>query len=138
MAHKNKKYKLAEDKEQLKLNVDGKSIIFYRIVALNTFSIVTGTKPIVVNKGDIGGWIESEHNLSHDGNCWIFDDAVVLDKAVVKDYAIVKDNAVIADNAIIMESAKVSGHCQIYNNAVVSGFAEISGEAKVFENANAT
>ena len=30
-----------------------------------------------VKKGQIGGWIESEDNLSHDGNCWIDYDCVV-------------------------------------------------------------
>ena len=24
-----------------------------------------------VQKGDLGGWVESEENLSHDGDCWI-------------------------------------------------------------------
>ena len=68
MSQKNKKYKLAEDKEQLKLNVDGKIIVLYRIVALKSFSITTESKTIRVNKGDIGGWIESEQNLSHRKN----------------------------------------------------------------------
>lgn len=27
--------------------------------------------------GDIGGWIEKEENLSHDGTAWVYDDARV-------------------------------------------------------------
>jgi len=30
-----------------------------------------------VKAGDIGGWIEKEENLSHDGNSWVYGDAIV-------------------------------------------------------------
>lgn len=32
---------------------------------------------IGVKAGDLGGYVEGEHNLSQDGDCWIFDDARV-------------------------------------------------------------
>ena len=34
-----------------------------------------------VKKGDIGGFVESEDNLSHKCNCWIYDKAKVWDDA---------------------------------------------------------
>ena len=36
-----------------------------------------------VEAGDIGGWIEKEENLSHDGDCWVFGNARVFGNAVV-------------------------------------------------------
>ena len=58
VANMEKKYELIpSDKEGL-----------YRIKAVKDFSNV--------KKGDIGGYIEGEKNLSHDGNCWIYDNAV--------------------------------------------------------------
>ena len=47
----------------------------FRIKALKDFSNV--------KKGDIGGYVESEKNLSQDGNCWIYDNAVVMGNAKV-------------------------------------------------------
>lgn len=35
----------------------------------------------------VGGWIESERNLSPFGDCWVFDDAKVYDDARVYDNA---------------------------------------------------
>ena len=56
-----KKYELIpSDKEGL-----------YRVKALKDFSNV--------KKGDIGGYVECESNLSHNGKCWIYDNAVVYD-----------------------------------------------------------
>ena len=64
-----KKYKLTDET----INING--ITLYRIEALKDFSNV--------KKGDKGGFVESENNLSHDGNCWIYDDAIVYDDATV-------------------------------------------------------
>ena len=36
-----------------------------------------------VEVGDIGGWIEKEDNLSHDGNAWVSECILVCDDARV-------------------------------------------------------
>lgn len=36
-----------------------------------------------VEEGDLGGWVESEGNLTQEGDCWVFDDAQVFGKARV-------------------------------------------------------
>lgn len=58
------KYELTE--ETIKFN--GKTL--YRIKALKDFSNV--------KKGSIGGFVESERNLSQEGDCWIYGDAMVF------------------------------------------------------------
>ena len=30
-----------------------------------------------INPGDLGGWIEKEENLDHDGNAWVYGNAQV-------------------------------------------------------------
>ena len=61
-----KKYEFTDEtKEQL--ICFGVSVTLHRIKALRNFGDVKA--------GDIGGWIESEKNLSHDGLCWVYDKA---------------------------------------------------------------
>lgn len=50
-------------------------------------------------KGTLGGYVESEDNLSHESTCWIYDDAMVIGNAHVKDSAKVQFNALVKDNA---------------------------------------
>ena len=50
---------------------------FYRIKALKDFGDV--------KKGDIGGLIEAEKNLSQEGNAWVYEDARVSGNARVTD-----------------------------------------------------
>jgi hypothetical protein len=100
-----KKYELSTD-DFVYLDYIGKgSPKAYRIRALRSFGDV--------NAGDLGGFIASELNLSHSGNCWVYDEARV------SDYGRVEGNA------------RVSGHAHIYGRAVVKGNAAISDFAAV-------
>ena len=73
MIDKEKKYKLTEEIK----NVGSKTL--YRIQALKDFSNV--------RKGELGGYIEKENNLSHIGNAWVSDNTKVYDNAWVSDNA---------------------------------------------------
>jgi hypothetical protein len=55
----NKKYKLTKET----IIVDSSTL--YRIKALNDIPSSN------VKKGDLGGFIENESNLSHEGSCWV-------------------------------------------------------------------
>lgn len=107
---------------------------------------------IDIRAGQLGGWIESEKNLSQKGDAWITQDSCIYGNAVVSGNAfiyndsVIKDNAVIkggnfekclvCDNAVIdkvdaeqttfKDSAKVS--CHEVNNSVVSGNAQLLGD----------
>ncbi len=69
----------------------------YRIEALKDFGDIKA--------GDLGGYIESEDNLRHDGNAWVYDNARVCDNACVYGYAKVCDNARVGGNACIRGDA---------------------------------
>lgn len=92
----------------------------YRIRALRDFGDVKA--------GDLGGYIESDFNLSHSGNCWVYDEAAVCNDAVVRDYATVCGEAEIKQAAVISGNAHVFGKAQIADNAQVSGHAQVGWE----------
>ena len=92
----------------------------YRIKALKDFNDV--------KKGDIGGYVEGEKNLSQLGDCWIYDDAVVMGNAKVCDNARIRGNAIVRDNARVLVNARVFGNAIIQDNAVVRG------DARIFDN----
>ena len=108
------KYKLGEKHTSLNL---------YRIVALKNFADV--------EKGDIGGWVEGEHNLSQESDCWVYNEAKVFNKARVSDHAVIKDNAVIKDYAVIRDRAVVFGSSVIKDYAVIRDRAVVKDDAVV-------
>ena len=75
--------------------------------------------------GTIGGFVESEDNLSHGGECWIYDDARVSGNAYVFGDARVFGHAKVSDDAKVFDYARVFGHAR------VSGDAKVYGEAWV-------
>ena len=95
--------------------------ILHRIVSLRNFNDV--------KKGQLGGFIESEENLSHDGNCWVYYNAKV------KDSARISGNAEIKGDAHVFENAEVGGHAIVTDNARLYGFAFVIANATINNNA---
>ena len=128
-----KKYKLTEET----INVGDKTL--HRIESLKDFSDV--------KKGDKGGFIEKEENLSQNGDCWVYHNAVVYGNAEVYDdakvfedariygKARVLDNARVYGNTNVYHNAEVCGNTRIYGNAIVRGDAVVCGDAVVYDNA---
>ena len=112
-----KKYRLTEETTK----VGNRTL--YRIQALRDFGNV--------KEGDIGGYIESEKNLSQDGNAWVSGDARVYGNACVYGDACVYGNARVSGNACVYGNAWVYGDARVSDNAQVSGDAWVSGNAQV-------
>lgn len=93
-------------------------IKLYRIQALKTFTKPGGYNP-VVHVGELGGYVESEDNLSQEGNCWLFDKARVKDGGKVLDDAIVYDKCLVSKNSIVRGRSVVGGHCFVTNQSVI-------------------
>ena len=126
MSLDNKKYvMLANDT----ITVKGQKV--FRIKALEDFGIV--------KKGELGGYIAKESNLSFkEGSAaWVgkeaivMDDASVLNHAHVTDYAIVAGTTTVKDSAIVGGSAEINGNCFIMKEAVVTGSAKLNGKVVV-------
>lgn len=113
-----KKYELTGESKSL---ADG--IELYQIRALQDFGNV--------RKGELGGWIQREDNLSHEGNCWVSGDAIVRDTAMVYDNAKVSGNAVVRDTASVGGNAKVYGDAEVNRSSNVTENATVRGNARV-------
>ena len=83
----------------------------------------------IVKNGDIGGWIEKESNLSHDGNAWVYGDARVYGDAQVY------GDARVYGDAQVYGDARVCGDARVYGDARVCGDARVYGNAQVYEDA---
>lgn len=133
----NKKYILTDETRL----VEGRTL--HRIKALRDF----GGCFIKVKAGELGGWIQCEENLSHEGTAWVFDNACVMDSgkivnsakvydtAIVRDKAVVAGTAVICKHALIRDTAVVLGHALVGGNAIAGGTSGIFGNAQVYGHA---
>jgi len=59
--------------ELTKETITDSGVKLYRIRALKDFGDVS--------KGDLGGYVEKEKNLSQEGNAWIYGNARIFDNA---------------------------------------------------------
>ena len=112
-----KKYKLTEET----INVYGRTL--HRIESLRDFGNV--------KKGDKGGFIENEDNLSQWDDCWVYDNAKVYNDAVVYDNAMVFKNAMVYGNAMVFGDAEIYDNVRVYGNAEVFGNVHIKGDADI-------
>ena len=94
------KYKLTTNTKQYQ------DVTLYQIEALQDILKYN------VNAGALGGWIQSEANLSQNNNAWVSGDAKVFGDAWVSD------------------NAEVFGNAKVFGDAWVSDNAEVSGDAK--------
>lgn len=85
-----------------------------------------------VKAGDLGGYIEKEENLSHDGIAWVYRGAQVFGNAKIICDAQIFDNAQVYGDACICGDAWVFGEARVYDNARVFDGARIYGDARVY------
>ncbi len=93
----NKKFKLTSEEKEVW------GIKLYRIEAISSFGSVS--------KGDKGGFVEKEENVSQEGDAWVY------------------------GNAQVFGDARVYGNAQVYGDAWVYGNARVYGDARVYGNA---
>lgn len=92
--------------------------ILHRIKALKSFGNV--------KEGELGGFVGSEKNLSHSGNCWIWDNATVYEDAKVVGDAQILDSALVFGTACIFGNSQIMNHAQVHNS-------DIDDYAKVYD-----
>lgn len=134
----NKKYEFTDETTSIGTKT------LHRIRALRNFGDV--------KKGDLGGFIESEKNLSHKGLAWVYDNAQVdsdalvfgcaqirgtarvCGRASVCDFAWIDDDVLIGDDAVIYSDAQVRGTAWVYGSAKVGTDAWVYGNARIYGN----
>ena len=77
-----------------------------------------------VKKGDLGGWLQEESNLSQEGDSWVGENAHVSECAVIL------GNAWVHGNAVIYGYAKIYGDAEIEKNLCIHGDARVFGSAQ--------
>lgn len=90
------KYELVESELT---NGDGTPL--YRIRALKDFSDV--------KKGDLGGYVAGYHNLTQEGDAWIYEGAMAFNRSLVADNAKVSGRVRIFDRALVGDNAVING-----------------------------
>ena len=85
-----------------------------------------------VKAGDIGGWLESEDNLSQDDDAWVYGGARVCGDARVYGGALVYGDARVYGDALVYGDAQVYGYARVYGGALVYGGARVYGDARVY------
>lgn len=106
----------------------------FRIRALRNFADV--------KKGDLGGLVENERNLSQFGDCWVYDGGTVqgdakvygnakIKEAIVSGTALVDDCAVVEGGALVCGDAIVTQSARIHSGAIIKDHARVSGRAVV-------
>ena len=97
--------------------------------------------------GLLGGYIESENNLDHSGDAWVYGDARVYGNARVYDNAWVSGNARVYGDAWVYGDARVYGNAKIktnkdyiniiihpYNITITKTYIQIGCESKTYDN----
>lgn len=131
----NKKYELTDETKVW----EGRTL--HRIRALRRFHDV--------HPGDVGGWIETNDNLSHDGRCWVYNEAMVAANARVEGdarirhlakvdgtakvfgQAVVRSEAYVTESAFVFQDAQVSGKAKLSGFAMIGGTANIGAQAEI-------
>ena len=99
----------------------------YRIKALRDFGDVRA--------GDLGGFVAFEKNLSHVGNCWVYEEAYVSKAARISGDARVSGKVEIFGDARVSGKATICGNARVFTDAQVSGEATVSGNVWVYGDA---
>ena len=125
LKEESKKYELT-DETKLKI-VKGKEHKLHRIKALRDFGNV--------KKGDLGGFIEKEENLSQEGTCWVYGEAEVFGDAQIDENARIYGNAKVYGDAWVYGDAGITDNAKVYGDACVGAKAQVYGNAEVYERA---
>ena len=95
------------------LNYEGK--ILYRIQAIKNFGDV--------KNGDIGGWVEKDFNLSHKGDCWVYDDSKIFGTAAIYGNAKVYGNSAVGGSVYVFDNAWICGNATIISHQSIRRFS---------------
>lgn len=132
----NKKYKMLTE-NSIEISPE---ITVYQIIALCDIE----TRHGVVKTGTLGGHIQGYHNLSQEGNCWIFLGAMAFEKAEVSGNAILMDRArasgcaLVCDYVGLYDDAHVTDNAELYDRSKVSGKGSIHGDVRLHDYAHVT
>lgn len=113
-----KKYELTDE------TITYKGHILHRIRALKKF--------LRVEKGELGGFVESEKNLAQTGSCWIASNAKAYEEALVMDSAVLYEKAEVFGEATVSGYAHMEHQARAYGNACVADNACMYNVSRIY------
>ena len=84
-----------------------------------------------VKAGDLGGYIQSENNLSQNGDCWVdgngsvFDNGRVIGNGKVTDNGWVAGYGRVTDNGLVTDNGCVAGYGRVFGDAMIKKPSDI-------------
>lgn len=133
LEHK-EKFELVKKNTKIAYNSNGEEITLYQIRALRDFTCPFKLNPdgeildqTLVKKGDLGGYVQKEENLSHEGGCWIFEEAEVRDNGRVEGNARLTGRSLVRDNAVVKGYSCLAANAYVWGNAVLDGATQMKG-----------
>jgi carbonic anhydrase/acetyltransferase-like protein (isoleucine patch superfamily) len=99
-----------------------------------------------IHAGDLGGFVESERNLSQDDACWLVPNACVYDAALLCQSAYASGSARVNRNAVVYgmselndyvlvtDNSRLRDHTILYDNVTISDNVRVSGHVVLAEN----
>ena len=119
-----KKYRLSREAFEI-LTPIGKTYKLHRVEALIDIPLHG------VKAGDVGGFVSHKKILSHEGSCWIADDAMVTSNS--SGLTLISGDALVSGKAFV--SNRVNGKSKVSGNAIVNaslgGSCDISGNVRI-------
>ena len=116
---KNRKYELTD----ITMRYEGRTL--YRIRALKDFADV--------KKGKLGGWVQTEDNLSQKGNCWIYNNAKCMDNARMYDNSTMFDRSEMHDNTIMYDYSRMLDYTTMYGNSEMHDYSKMCDNSEMHE-----
>ncbi len=113
------KYKLTDTSKVFQ------GVTVYQIQALRDFDLVKA--------GDLGGWVSDDERLSHKGNCWIDNNAIVYERAMVTtnawatEFSIVRGDALLTGDACLFGNVILEGHARVGSDVQLGGKIRVGG-----------
>lgn len=89
-----------------------------------------------VREGMLGGYVQTEDNLSQDETCWIYDQAIACEGALVTkdgrmyDGTMARDSALVSGNIRMFECSRAEGHSCLLSGELKEN-ARAAGEAVI-------
>lgn len=105
----NKKYRLTDE---FKMMDDGTKV--FRIEAMSDFGL-RYSSTYGVSSGELGGFVESEDNLSFgpDDDSWVWDEAVVKGNARLERHSEISDDVLVEGNSLVTNRSEIEGSAVI-------------------------
>jgi carbonic anhydrase/acetyltransferase-like protein (isoleucine patch superfamily) len=124
---KRTKFEMVKDdiKEIPGQQLKNKVILPKTLTRIRALKDLKGENGFLIKAGDLGGYIESETNLSHFGTSWVHPDAVVYGNSEVKDDAQLMDSSILRYKSTLKDKAIVDGASIVQSSSIVMGTAQV-------------